>query len=207
MSINPKVRRALSRMVNPTKSKTANVPTKGGGKYQYSYETLADVVEIVTSALEAEGVAMHQHVTVLDGKPYMALELFDDEESIIYDMRPWKEMPDIQAQGSWETYTRRYQLKTAFNLVGEDDDGQAAMPKPKPQPKPEVDTYGHDYSKLTELCERSASATGMTVDEAKQAFVSTYGNPKHMNEAKYRAVLLAFESNIESLEGSSVIAQ
>lgn len=207
MSINPKVRRALSRMVNPTKSKTASVPTKGGGKYQYSYETLADVVEIVTSALEAEGVAMHQHVTVLDGKPYMALELFDDEESIIYDMRPWKEMPDIQAQGSWETYTRRYQLKTAFNLVGEDDDGQAAMPKPKPQPKPEVEAYGHDYSKLTELCERSAAATGMTVDEAKQAFVTTYGNPKHMNEAKYRAVLLAFESNIESLEGSSVIAQ
>ena len=203
MSINPKVRRALSRMVNPTKSKTANVPTKGGGKYQYSYETRADVVEIVTSALEAEGVAMHQHVTVLDGKPYMALELFDDEESIIYDMRPWKEMPDIQAQGSWETYTRRYQLKTAFNLVGEDDDGQAAMPKPKPQPKPEVETYGHDYSKLTELCERSAAATGMTVDEAKQAFVTTYGNPKHMNEAKYRAVLLAFESNIESLEGAN----
>lgn len=203
MSINPKVRRALQRMVNPTKSKTANVPTKGGGKYQYSYETLADVVEIVTSALEAEGVAMHQHVTVLDGKPYMALELFDDEESIVYDMRPWKEMPDIQAQGSWETYTRRYQLKTAFNLVGEDDDGQAAMPKPKPQPKPEVESYGHDYSKLTELCERSAAATGMTVDEAKQAFVSTYGNPKHMNEAKYRAVLLAFESNIESLEGAN----
>ena len=203
MSINPKVRRALSRMVNPTKSKTANVPTKGGGKYQYSYETLADVVEIVTSALEDEGVAMHQHVTVLDGKPYMALELFDDEESIIYDMRPWKEMPDIQAQGSWETYTRRYQLKTAFNLVGEDDDGQAAMPKPKPQPKPEVEAYGHDYSKLTELCERSAAATGMTVDEAKQAFVTTYGNPKHMNEAKYRAVLLAFESNIESLEGAN----
>ena len=207
MSINPKVRRALSRMVNPTKSKTANVPTKGGGKYQYSYETLADVVEIVTSALEAEGVAMHQHVTVLDGKPYMALELFDDEESITYDMRPWKEMPDIQAQGSWETYTRRYQLKTAFNLVGEDDDGQAAMPKPKPQPKPEVETYGHDYSKLAELCERSAAATGMTVEEAKQSFVTTYGNPKHMNEAKYRAVLLAFESNIESLEGANVITQ
>lgn len=207
MSINPKVRRALSRMVNPTKSKTATVAHKGGGMHKYNYETLSDVVEIVTSALEAEGVAMHQHVTVLDGKPYMALELFDDEESIIYDMRPWKEMPDIQAQGSWETYTRRYQLKTAFNLVGEDDDGQAAMPKPKPQPKPEVEAYGHDYSKLTELCERSAAATGMTVDEAKQAFVSTYGNPKHMNEAKYRAVLLAFESNIESLEGANVITQ
>ena len=171
MSINPKVRRALSRMVNPTKSKTATVAHKGGGMHKYNYETLSDVVEIVTSALDAEGVAMHQHVTVLDGKPYMALELFDDEESIVYDMRPWKEMPDIQAQGSWETYTRRYQLKTAFNLVGEDDDGQAAMPKPKP--KPEVETYGHDYSKLTELCERSAAATGMTVDEAKQAFVST----------------------------------
>lgn len=203
MSINPKVRRALSRMVNPTKSKTATVAHKGGGMHKYNYETLSDVVEIVTSALDAEGVAMHQHVTVLDGKPYMALELFDDEESIVYDMRPWKEMPDIQAQGSWETYTRRYQLKTAFNLVGEDDDGQAAMPKPKPQPKPEVETYGHDYSKLTELCLRSADATGMTVEEAKQAFVSTYGNPKHMNEAKYRAVLLAFESNIESLEGAN----
>lgn len=205
MSINPKVRRALSRMVNPTKSKTATVAHKGGGMHKYNYETLSDVVEIVTSALDAEGVAMHQHVTVLDGKPYMALELFDDEESIVYDMRPWKEMPDIQAQGSWETYTRRYQLKTAFNLVGEDDDGQAAMPKPKP--KPEVEAYVHDYSKLTELCERSAAATGMTVDEAKQAFVSTYGNPKHMNEAKYRAVLLAFESNIESLEGANVITQ
>ena len=202
MNLNKKVRLALSRMMNPTKSKTATVPTQGGGKYQYSYETLADVVEIVTSALDAEGVAMHQHVTVIDGKPYMALELFDDDEAKVYDMRPWKEMPDIQAQGSWETYTRRYQLKTAFNLVGEDDDGQAAMPRPKPKQEAE-ESYGHDYTKLAELCARSAAATGMSVDEAKQAFVSTYGNPKRMNDAKFHAVLLAFESNITSLEESN----
>lgn len=204
MSINPKVRRALSRMVNPTKSKTAHVPTKGGGKYQYSYETLADVVEIVTSALDAEGVAMHQHVTVVDGKPYMALELFDDEESLMYDMRPWKEMPDIQAQGSWETYTRRYQLKTAFNLVGEDDDGQAAMPQRKPEPKPEVEAYSHDYTKLTELAQRFARATGQTVEDAKKSIVSTFGNPIRMNEATYKAALLAIESKVESLEGADV---
>ena len=197
--LNQKIRRALSRMVNPTKSKTANVPTKNGGKYQYSYETLADVVEIATSALEAEGVAMHQHITVLDGRPYMALELFDDDETLLYDMRPWKEMPDIQAQGSWETYTRRYQLKTAFNLVGEDDDGQAAMPVQKPaaaRPKAQPEPKGRDNSELNELVKALAAKTGTTVSDAARHVVEKYGNPKEMGDAAYKALLFALKAEV-----------
>lgn len=200
MSINPKVRRALSRMVNPTKSKTATVAHKGGGMHKYSYETLSDVVEIITNALDSEGVAMHQHVTILDGKPYMALELFDDEESIVYDMRPWKEMPDIQAQGSWETYTRRYQLKTAFNLVGEDDDGQAAMPRPKPiqtpnpNPESQVEPQKRDNSELNQLTKQLAEKMGLKVSDAARYIVEKYGNPKDMGDTAYKALIFAVRS-------------
>ncbi len=208
MNLKAKVRRAMAAMANPTKSKTATVPTKGGGRYQYSYESLADVVEIITAALEAEGAAMHQHIDCVDGGRCMVLELFDDEESVVWDVRPWKEMPDIQAQGSWETYTRRYQLKTAFNLVGEDDDGQAAMPqrgeqrkpeKPKAQPQVEEPSR-RDYSKMNELAKRYAAAMGMSVSDAANALVEKYGNPKEMADTAYKALLFAVENEVRNVE-------
>lgn len=177
----------------------------------YKYRSCEDILEAVKPLLAQNGLALtisdeivlvgeryyvKATATITDGENSVSVTAYAREEETK------KGMDAAQITGSASSYARKYSLN---GLLAVDDtkDPDATNDHGKAKPKPEVESYGHDYSKLTELCERSAAATGMTVDEAKQAFVSTYGNPKHMNEAKYRAVLLAFESNIESLEGAN----
>ena len=52
--------------------------------------------------------------------------VFDEREEIVLDTRPMHDYPSAQDTGSWETYMRRYALRSAFGLAGEDDDGAAA---------------------------------------------------------------------------------
>lgn len=177
----------------------------------YRYRSCEDILEAVKPLLAENGLALtisdevvmvgeryyvKATATITDGENSISVTAYAREEETK------KGMDAAQITGSASSYARKYSLN---GLLAVDDtkDPDATNDHGKAKPKPEVETYGHEYSKLTELCERSAAATGMTVDEAKQAFVTTYGNPKHMNEAKYRAVLLAFESNIESLEGAN----
>ena len=177
----------------------------------YRYRSCEDILEAVKPLLAENGLALtisdeivlvgeryyvKATATITDGENSVSVTAYAREEETK------KGMDAAQITGSASSYARKYSLN---GLLAVDDtkDPDATNDHGKAKPKPEVESYGHDYTKLSELCERSAAATGMTVDEAKQAFVSTYGNPKHMNEAKYRAVLLAFESNIESLEESN----
>lgn len=127
---------ALSAMANPAKTNRAVVRHKDGSSHSYSYESIVDVVEIVTSALGESGLAMRQRIEPRGESYEMVLSVYDEDEELELDRRPYSRMPDVQAQGSWETYTRRYQIKTAFNLVGEDDDGQAAAAKPERRDTP-----------------------------------------------------------------------
>ena len=104
---------AMADMVNPQKTKTAKVPTKSGGSYQYKYESLDQVLAAVRPPLMERKIALETVV-------------FDGSEEIVLDTRPMRDSPDAQASGSWETYMRRYALRSAFGLAGEDDDGAAA---------------------------------------------------------------------------------
>ena len=183
----------------------------------YRYRSCEDILEAVKPLLAQNGLALtiSDEVVMVGERYYIRANAMltdgDQVHSVTAQAREpesRKGMDEAQVTGSSSSYARKYALNGLF-CIDDTKDPDATnthgkdAPQKQPQPKPEVESYGHDYSKLTELCERSAAATGMTVDEAKQAFVSTYGNPKHMNEAKYRAVLLAFESNIESLEGAN----
>ena len=183
----------------------------------YKYRSCEDILEAVKPLLAQNGLALtiSDEVVMVGERYYIrATAMLTDGDQVhsvtaqAREPESRKGMDEAQVTGSSSSYARKYALNGLF-CIDDTKDPDATnthgkdAPQKQPQPKPEVESYGHDYSKLTELCERSAAATGMTVDEAKQAFVSTYGNPKHMNEAKYRAVLLAFESNIESLEGAN----
>ena len=114
--------RAMAQMENPKKDKTAQVPTKSGGKYSYKYTQLDDVLGAIRPPLLAEGIMLLQGV--FDDKLVCAVA--DGTESVVLDQRPFRPTGDPQSQGSYETYMRRYQLLTAFGLCGEDDDGAAA---------------------------------------------------------------------------------
>ncbi len=119
---NERLLEAMQEMVNPTKASVATVQMKGGGKYTYKYETLDQVLAIVRPALMRNGFGLTQYVK--DG--FLCTAVFDVSEIRIMDERQVPNTSDPQAFGSWETYMRRYSLRSVFGLCGEDDDGAAA---------------------------------------------------------------------------------
>lgn len=141
-----KLRDAMADMVNPTKSKTANVPTKSGKNYQYQYTTLAEVLGIVRPALQEHGLGLRQSIGTSEAGLTLRTEVFDEDADMTLDERPVYENKDPQGFGSYETYMRRYSLLTAFGLAADDDDGQAAVnsnyqPKPTRREKPRQGTH------------------------------------------------------------------
>lgn len=134
-TIRARLMAAMAEMYNPKKSETATVPTKGGGNYSYRYETLEQLLEIVRPALMAHGLGLTQGVRRIDGTWSLVTSVFDGEDSLALDERPMRDSPGAQDAGSWETYMRRYALRSAFGLCGEDDDEAAAQRASKPKPK------------------------------------------------------------------------
>lgn len=111
---------AMKEMENPTKSKQA---------YKYKYETLEQLLAIIRPALANNGLMLTQRIRT-GGVDVWVLEtsVFDGSgENYNVDTRPIPICDDAQKQGSWETYLRRYALRTAFGLTGEDDDGEATV--------------------------------------------------------------------------------
>lgn len=125
----PMMARALAAMADMggyVKDNKANV-----GRYDYSYEDFAQVDAIITPALAAHGLAYRQCLTIIDGAATIVLLVtlicdLETGESEVLDKRPLFLTADSQANGSAETYARRYALKTAFRLTEADDDGKAA---------------------------------------------------------------------------------
>lgn len=119
-TFNEKLMAALKEMENPKKEKEA---------YKYKYETLEQVLGIVKPALEKNGLALMQGVTWNDSMNAFVLttKVISSDVERILDIRPFHICDDAQAEGSWETYMRRYALRTAFGLTGEDDDGAATL--------------------------------------------------------------------------------
>lgn len=115
---------------NPVKDKTADVKTKGGGKYQYGYADLAQVLGIVKDACLAHDMMVFQSTYIEDSNTYLCTTISDGDESKDLALTKMPEMSDVQALGSWITYMRRYQLLIAFGLAPEDDDGQGARKVP-----------------------------------------------------------------------------
>jgi hypothetical protein len=119
---------AMGEMANPTKSNTATVPTRNGGQYRYNYESLDQVLAAVRQPLIAHGIGLTQHVAwnEITNTYVLRTIVFDSTERQVLDERPMYMSADAQACGSFETYMRRYALRSAFGLCGEDDDGQVA---------------------------------------------------------------------------------
>lgn len=132
---NERLIEAMQEMVNPTKSATAQT-----GKFSYKYETLDQILAIVRPALMRHGLGLTQYVR----GGMLCTSVFDGAESKVMDERPMVETDDPQAMGSWETYMRRYSLRSVFGLCGEDDDGAAAKgaaPRKGKRTPPRLERY------------------------------------------------------------------
>lgn len=203
MNLKAKLRSALAQMTNPTKSATADV-----GRYKYSYATLDQVLEIVKTALIENELGLRQQVVEtkwynsdsdLSGIDYQLHTIvFDDDEEMVVDQRPYRVIADAQQQGSFETYMRRYALMMAFGLAGEDDDGASAS-KGKKEAKKEK----RDMSAFTDLKKRLAKATGATEEQAGKAIVGKVGNPVEMTADELAEALKAAEDYVKNLEESN----
>ena len=185
LTLRGKLVKAMGEMQNPTKSKTAEVPTKKG-TYTYNYESLDQVLEAIRPALTNNGIGLTQGLKydAISDKYILETIVFDERESMTLDTRPMRSYDRAQEMGSWETYMRRYALRAAFGLTGEDDDGAAASnakPYGDVMKGAKVTEMASDkqmnmiYAKLNEL----ADLRGVSKDDAEAALIAS----KTMNGA------------------------
>jgi len=154
------------------KDKTANVPTKSGANYSYSYVDLATIIESTTPILANNGLAISQLMESTDNRCFMATYLMHSSgewlksEYLLPD--PGKMKP--QEFGSFQTYAKRYSLTALLNVsADEDDDGSKAQDfvtqatrTPPPNYAPNVSTPNTGNPNTFQ---KSKKYQGMTFDE------------------------------------------
>ncbi len=110
-------------MPTVAKSKTANVPTKSGGSYKYTYADLADVSAAAMPLLAKHGLSF----ACLPGNGALTGLLLHKSGQSLTASLPIHGTGSPQAIGSDLTYMRRYLLGCMTGIVTDDDtDGQAA---------------------------------------------------------------------------------
>lgn len=110
------------------KNAKANVPTKGGGKYSYSYSTLDNLIDSVDDALAEHGILITQ--TTIPG--YLVTQATHSESGQWIRGAFQLAVPtegDPQKLGSAVTYARRYALSALLNIAADDDDDAQAASK------------------------------------------------------------------------------
>lgn len=134
------------------KTNTANVPTKAGGKYTYTYADLADITQAAMPILTKHGLSFTTAPRNTDtGYELAATLLHTSGETLDGGALPLRGGTP-QEMGSSLTYMRRYLFGCVTGLVtDEDDDGQIAQtappakrPLPKPSGKPDWQALFHE---------------------------------------------------------------
>lgn len=184
----------------------------------YRYRSCEDIMEAVKPLLKEHGLVL----TVSDAMETVGTRYYvkatatitdgESEKSVTaYAREPEgrKGMDEAQVTGSSSSYARKYALNGLFCIDDtKDPDATNDHGRGKPNAKPKVEgsqpvaAVPRDYSKLAELKRRYAAATGMSEEDAGKSIVGTYGNPKGMSDAAYKAMIAAVEQNVSSLEGA-----
>ncbi|HVH80169.1 MAG TPA: ERF family protein [Stellaceae bacterium] len=132
--------RLQARLPRITKGETAEVPTKTGGKYTYSYASLSDIHDSIFPLLGECGLAWVTRPTLSAGGKFVLLySLIHAETGEEYAGEyPLPEAGGSQALGSAITYARRYALTAVLGIAPaeDDDDGHAAQTDWKPPANP-----------------------------------------------------------------------
>lgn len=127
--------RAQSNFDQVKKSGKANIPTKSGGNYSYSFAKLSDVLAATVPALNAEGIYFSQnpkHSFTNNGGALLTIVSTLSHKSgatLSYESIPlFYNMNDAKQAGSVMTYLRRYSACQILGIEGdEDDDANVAM--------------------------------------------------------------------------------
>jgi hypothetical protein len=164
------------------KGKKAEIATKAGGKFSYSYADLADVLESVSAPLAANGLAIIQTTRVNGGFQLVTTLAHSSGEWIEGEMPLPGEDGDARSLGSWLTYLRRYAVCSILSIAAEDDDdGERAAPRTRTAPQPANDALKplrqEVYDKASELEQRIGQSIEAHVKAASQ-FPGKDGKPR-----------------------------
>jgi len=102
--------------------------TESGYADRYQYAGLSALLEMLRPACNAEGIAIIQTWTIVDGSLAMITTLLHESgekfetAATVPLIENEKLMSGIQRVGATVTYLRRYQLFSLFGIDGEDDD-------------------------------------------------------------------------------------
>ena len=155
------------------KSKTAEIPTKNGGRYSYTYADLSSVLAACRPILNKHGLSVAQSVGGDDRHVSVTTRIFH-VGGHFEDFGPTV-LPagaDAKGVGSAITYARRYGLCAALGIVpDEDDDGAAASRRPAPEVE-------RSYPKLTNHLKAVAADLCESTDQAKALFDAVVGETK-----------------------------
>lgn len=186
------------------KGNTANVPTKAGGSYSYTYADLADVTEAAMPLLTKHGLAFI-------AKPRMTERGYELVGTLLHTSGEREEGAlqlggnTPQEIGSAITYARRYLLGCMTGIVTDDDDdgnlAQTAKPQSRSGPLASEKQLNFMHMLFTSLDilddakpafveqtigRQPASATDMTINEASKVIERLKGMepPKRADRVK-----------------------
>lgn len=153
------------------KTKTANVPMKGGGSYSYSYADLADVTAAALPLLTANGLAFMCAPRMNDKGGYELAGVLMHESGEERTGALPLHGNDPQQIGGAITYHRRYLLGSMLGIVTDDDaDGRQAMGASRTQ------TWdGPSTAELLNAIDADAQRAGVDYDAATRKFREARG--------------------------------
>ncbi len=112
-------------------SKTARNPF-----YKSSYADLNSIREVVTPALNVQGIAVLQPTITLGDKNFVETILLHESGEFISGITEIKNTDGKpQSEGSGISYARRYGLQSMLNVGAVDDDGEAAQGRKDVRPQ------------------------------------------------------------------------
>ncbi len=114
--------KAQSEFPTIAKTKTANIPTKAGGSYSYSYADLGDTIDAVRPILVKHGLAFAQSAVTQDDKIGIETRIYHTSGHVeVFGPLYLAAGGDARAAGSAITYARRYSLTAALGITSDED--------------------------------------------------------------------------------------
>lgn len=112
------------------KDKTAKVPTKNGGSYEYKYADLSTIWDSIRGNLADNELSVIQCPSSSSGEQMLTTAIIHSSGEFVEDSMKLTIVQDSpQGQGSAITYARRYMLCSMLGIVADDDtDAQEHQP-------------------------------------------------------------------------------
>lgn len=218
MTTHPNLATALAafqaEMPTITKSKRADVPTKTGGKYSYTYADLAGVTEAAMPVLSRHGLAFTTTPrSTTNGYELRGVLMHTSGEKVTGALPIRGGTP--QEIGSSLTYMRRYLFGCLTGVVTEDDDDAAAAQKARGQGRSPKQAEAAPSQGPTRRMSRptttASSSSGITPDQMKalQASFTAAGIAARDTRLQYVAHLIGRDvessKDLTKAEASRVI--